>query len=122
MTFKTLLKLLIVIASLPSALAAETTTNASFIVNILPLAAIVIFFYFIILRPQQQEQTELKNVQDTIKEKQEVLTMSGVLGQVAKVKEDWIQLETASDTHFWIKRSQIQKVLPNGTIKHLDKK
>ena len=122
MTFKSLFKSFILIYSLPAAWAADTATNASIVMNFLPLVAIIIFFYFIIIRPQQQEQSELKNVQDSVKEKQEVITMSGVLGKILQVKEDWVQLETASNTLFWIKRNQIQKVLPNGTIKHLDKK
>lgn len=122
MTLSNYLRPLLLMISLPNAWAADTATNQSFIINILPLVAIVVFFYFIIIRPQQQEQSELKNIQDTIKDKQEVITMSGVLGQVIKVKEDWVQLQTDTNTHFWIKRSQIQKVLPNGTIKHLEKK
>lgn len=121
MTFKSFFRSLIFITCLPNALAANTTSSQSLIVNILPLAAIIVFFYFIIIRPQQQEQNELKNVQNTIKDKQEIITMSGMLGQIIKVKEDWVQLKTSNETFFWVKRSQIQKVLPNGTIKHLEK-
>lgn len=122
MTLSPYIRPLLFLISLPNAWAANTASNQSFILNILPLAAIVVFFYFIIIRPQQQEQTELKNIQNAIKDKQEVITMSGVLGQIVKVKDDWVQLQASTDTHFWIKRNQIQKVLPNGTIKHLEKK
>ncbi len=122
MTLSPYIRPLLFLISLPNAWAANAATSQSFILNILPLAAIVVFFYFIIIRPQQQEQTELNNIQSSIKDKQEIITMSGVLGQIIKVKDDWVQLQTSTDTYFWIKRNQIQKVLPNGTIKHLEKK
>ena len=122
MTLSPYIRPLLFLISLPNAWAANAATSQSFILNILPLAAIVVFFYFIIIRPQQQEQTELNNIQSSIKDKQEIITMSGVLGQIIKVKDDWVQLQTSTDTYFWINRNQIQKVLPNGTIKHLEKK
>ena len=122
MNITSFFRIIILLLSLPTAWAADTPSNASFIVNILPLLAIVVFFYFIIIRPQQQEQNELKNIQDGLKTKQEILTMSGILGEITMTKDDWVQMKTVSDTCFWIKRSQIQKVLPNGTIKHLESK
>lgn len=114
-----LIKALILITTLPSALAADAGINGSLATNLLPLAAIIIFFYFIVIRPQQQEQTELKSLQDQLKAQQEIVTTFGILGQIKKMKDDWIQIQTSENTLFWIKRNQVQKILPNGTMKHL---
>jgi len=122
MKFNLMSKAIIFTTCLPSAFAADASQTTSLIANLLPLVAIVIFFYFIVIRPQQQEQTELKNIQANLKENQEILTASGFIGQIKKISEDWVQLETAPNTLMWIKRSQIQKVLPNGTMKHITKK
>ena len=50
----------------------------------IPLIAI---FYFLIIRPQQQQQKKLKEMMNNLKKNDEVVTVSGIHGTVAIVKE-----------------------------------
>lgn len=111
----------LVFFSLPSALAADGQSTQALLTNFLPLALVALFFYFIVIRPQQQEQQSINEVQKSVQPKQEVLTQFGVCGIVERIKEDWIEIALNAENRIWIQRNQILKILPNGTLKHLNK-
>ncbi len=52
------------------------------------LGAIVAFFYFVMIRPQQKKSKELDAMRAGLKIGDEVLTIGGIKGTIAKISDD----------------------------------
>ena len=55
--------------------------------------AILAVFYFFMIRPQQQKQKKAKNFRSSLKKGQSVVTIGGVHGRIADVRDDVIILD-----------------------------
>lgn len=85
---------------------------AGFITSLVPLILIFIIFYFLLIRPQQKRAREHKQMVESLKRGDQVVTGGGILGKVTKVKEgDEIEIEIAENTRVRVYRSTIQAVL-----------
>ncbi|WP_010252113.1 preprotein translocase subunit YajC [Acetivibrio cellulolyticus] len=60
---------------------------------LLPVAFIAIM-YFMIFMPQKKKDKARKDMQDSIKDGDEVVTIGGIIGKVVNVKDDEITIET----------------------------
>jgi preprotein translocase subunit YajC len=80
-----------------------------------------VIFYFMIYRPQAKRQKEQKNLMASLSKGEEVLTVGGVVGKIAKISEgnDYIVIAIADATNITIKRDYIAAVLPKGTMQSL---
>ncbi len=58
--------------------------------TVIYLGAIVAFFYFVMIRPQQKKSKELKNMRDSLKIGDRVLTIGGILGNITKISDDTV--------------------------------
>jgi len=85
--------------------------------DFIPLIALVAVFYFLVLRPQMKRAKELKTMVASLQKGDEVVTMGGVMGRIAKVGDSYISLEVAEGVNLNIQKGAIQTVLPKGTIK-----
>lgn len=56
--------------------------------SILPLIFVFAIMYFLLIRPQQQRAKEHRKMIDNVRRGDTVVTAGGVIGKVAKVKED----------------------------------
>lgn len=55
--------------------------------------AILGVFYFFMIRPQQQKQKKAKNFRNELKKGQQVVTIGGVHGRIADVRDDVVILD-----------------------------
>jgi len=55
--------------------------------------AILAVFYFFMIRPQQQKQKKAKNFRSELKKGQNIVTIGGVHGRIAEVRDDVIILD-----------------------------
>lgn len=79
---------------------------------ILYLVVMGAIFYFLLIRPQKKRQKEQANMLDNLVIGDKVVTIGGVIGKVAKIKEDSVVLETTTDkTKIKFEKSAISKVL-----------
>ena len=60
----------------------------SVIVQIMPAIFLILIFYFILIRPQQKKQKEHKQMIDSIKKNDEVVTAGGIHGTIVNVKDN----------------------------------
>ena len=60
-----------------------------------PMVFMFLIFYFILIRPQQKKQQEQQKMVDSLKEGDEVVTLSGIHGTIRKVAADFVMLEIA---------------------------
>ena len=58
------------------------------IMSFLPLIAIVVVFYFFMIRPQMKKAKEQKKYIEALKKGDKILTIGGIYGKIAEVKDD----------------------------------
>ncbi|KAB3527676.1 preprotein translocase subunit YajC [Alkaliphilus serpentinus] len=63
---------------------------------IIPLGFLAIF-YFLIIRPQQKKDKKIKEMRNNLKIGDDVITIGGIHGKIAKIKEDIITIEVGAD-------------------------
>ena len=73
----------------------------------LPLIVIFAIFYFILIRPQQQRQKKHKDMLDSLKVGDKVITIGGIYGIIREIKGDVFTLEISKDIKINTTRSAI---------------
>ncbi len=79
-----------------------------------------IFFaimYFMIIRPQQKRAKEHQNLINSLSKGDEVETTGGMLGKIAKVGDNSLQIEVSEGVVIKLQKNSISKVLPKGSLK-----
>ncbi|PWJ70676.1 preprotein translocase subunit YajC [Ruminococcaceae bacterium R-25] len=81
-------------------------------------------FYFILIRPQRKKDKELKEQMSKLSVGDRVVTIGGLVGFVANIKDDQVTISTsAANTLVTFTKSAIQSVVkrdqlnPDGTVK-----
>ena len=88
------------------------------------LVLMFVVFYFILIRPQRKKDKELKEQMSKLSVGDRVVTIGGLVGFVANIKDDQVTISTsAANTLVTFTKSAIQSVVkrdqlnPDGTIK-----
>ncbi len=68
----------------------------STIVSILPLVLIIVLLYFMMIRPQRKREKETKEMINAMKVGDKVVTIGGICGKVAKIKDEFVFIETGN--------------------------
>lgn len=74
-----------------------TSTLASILSLVLPLAVMVLIFWFFILRPEKKRNKEMQDMLSNIQVADKVVTTGGIIGRVLSVNDDTVLIETGSD-------------------------
>lgn len=85
-------------AATDAASAATTTQSEGILGLILSLAPMILIFillYWMMIRPQKKQQKKQQEMRAALKVGDRVVTIGGVCGKVAKIKDDCIYLETS---------------------------
>ena len=69
---------------------ANPPSSGNPLVSLLPLLLIFVAMYFLLLRPQRKRQKETRSLQDSLKEGDEVVLSSGIIGFIDDVQDDGI--------------------------------
>ncbi|MBR5944824.1 MAG: preprotein translocase subunit YajC [Lachnospiraceae bacterium] len=88
------------------------------------LVLMFVVFYFILIRPQRKKDKELKEQMSKLSVGDRVVTIGGLVGFVANIKDDQVTISTsAANTLVTFTKSAIQSVVkrdqlnPDGSIK-----
>ncbi len=88
------------------------------------LIVMFVVFYFILIRPQRKRDKELKKEMETLAVGDKVVTIGGLVGFVANIKDDEITISTsAANSLVTYTKSAIQTVVkrdklnPDGSVK-----
>ena len=73
------------------------------------LALIFVVMWFFMIRPQRKQQKELQNFRDSLKKGDKVVTIGGIYGTIAEVKENYVLLEVDKDVKIRVNKQAIQK-------------
>lgn len=82
----------------------------SLLTTLIPFALIIVIFYFFLIRPQNKKQKETQRMLDALKKGDKVITIGGIHGTVASVKENTIILKVDDGTKIEFNRSAVSSV------------
>ena len=88
-----------------------TATGGSMWTTFITFGVIILIFYFLIIRPQRKRDKEAKAMLDAIKKGDKVVTIGGIRGTVAVVKDGTVILKVDDNTRIEFSKSAISTVL-----------
>ena len=89
--------------------------NDPFISTMFPLLMLFGIFYFLLIRPQQQRIKAHQQLVESVKRGDTVVTAGGLIGKVAKVKDDGeIIVEIADNVQVRVLKSTLSEVRSRG--------
>lgn len=88
--------------------AAPQAAGSSWSMWVMMIAIFAIMWFFMI-RPQRKQQKELQNFRSSLKKGDKVVTVSGVFGIVAEVREDIVVVEVAKDVKLKMTKDAIAR-------------
>jgi preprotein translocase subunit YajC len=86
----------------------------SLLVQFMPIILIFVIMYFLILRPQQQKARQHRDMVTNLRRGDTVVTNGGLIGKVAKVDENELQVELAEGVRVRIVRGMVAEVRAKG--------
>jgi len=81
--------------------------DANPLMTFLPLILIIVVFYFFMIRPQVKKQKELKKFREELKKGDKVITIGGIYGKIADIKENIVILDLDNDVKIRVDKSAI---------------
>lgn len=81
-------------------------SNWSFLIMML---LIFVVMWFFMIRPQQKKQKELAQFRNALKKGDKVVTIGGIYGVVAEVKEQYVIVEVDNNVKLRVDKSAIVK-------------
>ena len=94
-----------------------TNQDASFI-NLVIMILLFVVFYFLLIRPQTKRVKEHKQMVDSLKKGDEVVTQGGLLGRITQLDDYFIALEVAPNLEVKVQRQAVATIVPKGTMKN----
>lgn len=73
----------------------------------LMLILIIVVMWFFMIRPQRKQQKELQAFRNALKKGDKVVTVGGIFGTIAEVKEDSLLLEVDKDVKIRVAKSSV---------------
>jgi preprotein translocase subunit YajC len=93
----------------------QAAMDANLLMQIVPFVAIFAIMYFLLIRPQQQRLKEHRAMVENVKRGDTVVTAGGIVGKVAKVREDGeIMVDIADNVQVRILKSTLSEVRAKG--------
>lgn len=88
--------------------------DASPIPNFLFLGGIILVFYFFMIRPQSKKAKDQKKFKESIAKGDRIVTIGGVHGKVAELKDTTIIIETEGGGRLKIERAAVSMEYTKG--------
>ncbi len=79
----------------------------STLIQFLPFAMILAIFYFLILLPMKRRQRKIQEFQRALKVGDNVVTTSGIYGQITRLNDKSVQLQIADKVRIEISRAAV---------------
>ena len=68
------------------------------LISFLPMILLIVVFYFILIRPQRKKDKENREMLANLKVGDSITTIGGIVGTIAKIKDEKIVVETGTKT------------------------
>ncbi|MDJ0977136.1 MAG: preprotein translocase subunit YajC [Erythrobacter sp.] len=80
----------------------------------MPIIGMVVIFYFLLFRPQMRQQKEHREKIAAVKKGDQVVTAGGLVGKVAKVDDEYVEIDIAKDVRVKAIKQTIGDIIPPG--------
>ncbi|MBI2786121.1 MAG: preprotein translocase subunit YajC [Legionella longbeachae] len=87
--------------------------------SLIMIAAIFVLFYFMLIRPQNKKAKEHRELMNSLKKGDEIITSGGMLAKVVSLDEQYIKVSLAEGIEINLQKGAVVTVLPKGTLKSL---
>ncbi len=77
------------------------------LIQFLPFAMILAIFYFLILLPMKRRQKKIQEFQSALKVGDNIVTTSGIYGQITRLNDKSVQLQIADKVRIEISRAAV---------------
>ena len=71
-------------------------------------------FYFVMIRPQQRREKERKAMIAAVKSGERVVLTSGIIGEIANVKEKTVIVRVADNTKIEVLKTAVAQIIEKG--------
>lgn len=75
------------------------------------IAVWIAIIYFFMILPNKKKQKKQKDMMDSLKEGNEIVTIGGIKGTVSSVEDDYIQIRVDKGVNLTIRKSAVAVVL-----------
>lgn len=75
--------------------ATQSAGLAEMLISLLPMILIFVLLYWIMIRPQKKQQKAQQAMRAALKVGDKAVTIGGICGKVAKIKDDYVWIESA---------------------------
>lgn len=75
------------------------------------IAVWIAIIYFFMILPNKKKQKKQKEMMDSLKEGNEIVTIGGIKGTVSSVKDDYLQIRVDKGVNLTIRKSAVAVVL-----------
>lgn len=77
--------------------------------TLIMFGAIFLVFYLFMIRPQMKKQKEQKKFRESLAKGSKIVTIGGIHGKIAEVKENTVIIETEGGNRLQLEKSAISK-------------
>jgi len=95
--------------------AAEATQQPGILASILPLLILFAIFYFLVILPQQKQAKKHKEMVESLKKGDKIVTAGGIIAEVIKNEEDFIKAKINDNVEVKITKDAIARKLDEET-------
>ncbi|MGK5085688.1 preprotein translocase subunit YajC [Bdellovibrionota bacterium FG-1] len=97
---------------------AGSSGQPSPLMSFVPFVLMFGVIYFLMIRPQQKKAKDQQEMMNALKQGDEVLTTSGILGKITGVTEKVVTVEVADNVRVKMLKSQVAQIV-KGNLKDL---
>ncbi len=97
--------------------AAAAPGGASMFSPLIMMVLMIVVFYFFLIRPQKKKEKELKKMLEALKVGDEVATIGGIHGKIARIKDDLFVLESGigqNKSYITVDRGAVSRFTKRG--------
>jgi preprotein translocase subunit YajC len=81
--------------------------GSSMIMTLVMFGAIILIMYFLMIRPQQKRQKEHKNMLDSLRKSDKIITASGIHGTITDIDGNVMTIQIADNVKIQIEKTAI---------------
>ncbi len=90
--------------------------------GLVPIILMFVIFYFLLIRPQQKRNKEHKEMINTLKKGDRIITSGGIYGRITGIEDNALQLEIADRVRIKIVRSNVAALAQSAPAAPQEKK
>lgn len=81
--------------------------EGNILATLIPFALIFIVFYFLLILPQQKKAKSLKQMLESLKKGDRVVTLGGIIGTITSISQDVVTLQVSDNVRLKVTRDSI---------------